>query len=127
MLHTVAFTCYYNFKKKGIENIMNTIGKQLKTLRQSQKMTQQHVADRVGITRATLSNYEIDRRTPDLNTLRKLAECYGVSLDYFGFAPADEVLEVLARAKDVFENDKISEERKRELHDELMKLYLQLK
>lgn len=104
-----------------------TIGQHLKTLRQSQKMTQQHVAEKVGITRATLSNYEIDRRTPDLKTLRKLAECFGVGLDYFGFAPADEVIELLARAKNVFESDRISEERKRELHDELMKLYLHLK
>lgn len=106
---------------------MNSIGKQLKTLRKSQKMTQQAVADRVGITRATLSNYEIDRRTPDLKTLRNLAECFGVSLDYFGVAPADEILDLLARAKDVFDNDRISDERKRELHDELIKLYLQLK
>lgn len=106
---------------------MNTIGKQLKTLRKSQRMTQQAVADKVGITRATLSNYEIDRRTPDLKTLRKLAECYGVSLDFFGFVPADEVLELLARAKNVFENEHISDERKRELHDELIKLYLHLK
>ena len=88
-------------------------------------MTQQYVADRVGITRATLSNYEIDRRTPDLKTLRKLAECYGVGLDYFGVATADEVLELLARAKEVFESD-ISEERKKAIHDELLKLYLKL-
>lgn len=106
---------------------MNTIGKQLKTLRKSQKKTQQAVADKVGITRATLSNYEIDRRTPDLKTLRKLAECYGVGLDYFGIATADEVLELLARAKEVFESDKVSDERKREIHDELMKIYLRLK
>lgn len=106
---------------------MNTIGKQLKTLRKSQKMTQQAVADKVGITRATLSNYEIDRRTPDLKTLRKLAECFGVGLDYFGVAPADEVLDLLARAKDVFENDRISDERKNELFEELMRLKLNLK
>ena len=112
---------------KGIKNYMNTIGKQLKTLRKSQKMTQQAVADRVGITRATLSNYEIDRRTPDLKTLRKLAECFGVNLDYFGIAPADEVLDLLARAKDVFENDNISDERKNELFDEIMRLKLALK
>ena len=89
-------------------------------------MTQQYVADKVGITRATLSNYEIDRRTPDLKTLRKLAECYGVSLDYFGIATVDEVLELLARAKEIFESD-ISIDKKRALHDELMKLYLQIK
>lgn len=104
----------------------NTIGQQLKALRKSQRKTQQVVADQVGITRATLSNYEIDRRTPDLKTLRKLAECYGVGLDYFGIATADEVLELLARAKEVFASDEISEERKRKIHDELMKLYLQL-
>ena len=85
----------------GSDKFMNSIGQQLKTLRKSQKMTQQAVADKVGITRATLSNYEIDRRTPDLKTLRKLAECYGVGLDYFGIATADEVLELLARAKEV--------------------------
>ena len=89
-------------------------------------MTQQYVADKVGITRATLSNYEINRRTPDLRTLQKLADCFGVGLDYFGIATVDEVLELLARAKEVFENENISEERKREIHDELMKLYLKL-
>ena len=105
----------------------NTIGYKLKTLRKGQKMTQQYVADRVGVTRATLSNYEINRRTPDLKTLRNLAEVYGVGLDYFGIATADEVLELLARAKEVFESDTVSDERKREIHDELMKLYLQIK
>ena len=106
---------------------MNTIGKQLKSLRKSQKMTQQSVADKVGITRATLSNYEIDRRTPDLKTLRKLAECYGVGLDYFGISTADEVLELLARAKEVFESDQISKERKNELFDAIMRLKLNIK
>ncbi len=106
---------------------MKSIGNQLKTLRKGQKMTQQFVADKVGITRATLSNYEIDRRTPDLKTLRKLAECYGVNLDYFGIAPADEALDLLARAKDVFENENISTERKNEIFDEIMRLKLSLK
>lgn len=106
---------------------MTKIGQQLKNLRKSQKMTQQSVADKVGITRATLSNYEIDRRTPDLKTLRKLAECFNVSLDFFGVVPADEVLELLARAKEVFESDNISEERKNELFDAIMRLKLNMK
>ena len=106
---------------------MNDIGYQLKALRKSQRMTQQAVADKVGITRATLSNYEISRRTPDLKTLRKLAECFGVSLDYFGVAPADDILDLLARAKDVFENPNINDERKNELFDEIMRLKLSLK
>ena len=104
----------------------NTIGDKLKTLRKGQKMTQQYVADKVGITRATLSNYEINRRTPDLKTLQKLAGCYGVGLDYFGIATADEVLDLLARAKEVFESDNVSKATKEKIHKELMKLYLQL-
>lgn len=104
-----------------------TIGQRLRTLRKSQKLTQQAVADRVGITRATLSNYEIDRRTPDLKTLRKLAERFGVGLDYFGVVPADEVLDLLARAKEVFESEQISDERKNELFDEIMRLKLNTK
>lgn len=104
-----------------------TIGQRLRTLRKSQKLTQQAVADRVGITRATLSNYEIDRRTPDLKTLRKLAESFGVGLDYFGVVPADEVLDLLARAKEVFESEQISDERKNELFDEIMRLKLNTK
>lgn len=107
--------------------VNNSIGQKLKTLRQSQKMTQQAVADKVGITRATLSNYEINRRVPDLRTLQKLSDCFGVSLDYFGVAQADEVLEVLARAKEVFENENISNERKNELFDAIMRLKLNIK
>ena len=94
-------------------------------LRKSQKQSQQIVADAVGITRSTLSNYEIGRRVPDLRTLQKLAAHFGCNLDYFGITTADEVLELLARAKEVFESD-IDEARKREIHDELMKLYLRL-
>ena len=104
-----------------------SIGAKLKTLRQSQKLTQQVVSDGVGITRATLSNYEINRRIPDLRTLQKLADFFGCSLDYFGIATADEVLELLARAKEVFESDAVSKERKEELFNEILRLKLNIK
>lgn len=103
-----------------------TIGSKLKALRKSQRKSQQVVADAVGITRSTLSNYEIDRRQPDLKTLRKLAEHFGVGLDYFDIVPADEVLDLLARAKEIFESDNISEERKNELFDAIMRLKLNM-
>ena len=60
----------------------NSIGAKLKTLRKSQRMTQQTVADGVGVTRSTLSNYEIGRRTPYLKNLQKLAVFFNVGLDY---------------------------------------------
>lgn len=104
-----------------------SIGKKLKTLRKSQRLTQQAVADKIGITRATISNYEIDRRTPNLRDLQKIADFFGVGLDYFGISAADEVRDVLARAKEVFENEQVSKEKKDELYKELMRLYLNIK
>ena len=105
----------------------SSIGAKLKTLRKSQRLTQQAVADNVGITRATISNYEIGRRTPHLKDLQKLAAFYNVGLDYFGISTADEVLELLARAKEVFESDIVEKETKEELYKEIMKLYLNIK
>ena len=105
----------------------NSIGAKLKTLRKSQRMTQQTVADGVGITRSTLSNYEIGRRTPQLKDLQKLAAFFNVGLDYFGISTANEVLELLARAKEVFESDLIEKGTKEELYKEFMKLYLNIK
>lgn len=104
-----------------------SIGAKLKTLRKSQRLTQQAVADKIGITRATLGNYEINRRVPDLRTLQKLADAFNVGLDYFGVATADEVLDLLARAKEVFESESVSKERKEELFNEIMKLKLNIK
>lgn len=96
------------------------IGSKLKTLRKSKKLTQQDVADKLDISRATLSNYEIGRRTPNLKDLQRISEFFGVGLDYFGVATADEVLELVARAKDVFASDEISTERKEELFREFI-------
>lgn len=103
-----------------------TIADKLKALRKAKGYTQQDVADAVGISRATIGGYEIGRRHPRIPDLQTLAKFYGVGLDYFGIASADEVFELLARAKDVFASEKIGKEEKDELYKELMRLYLQL-
>ncbi len=54
----------------------------LKTLRKELKKTQQDIADYLGITRSAYTAYEIDRRSPDHETLSKLANLYNVSIDY---------------------------------------------
>ena len=105
---------------------MDTIGKKLKILRKERRMTQQEVADKLGIKRATISNYEIGRRAPHLSELHRIAEFYGVGLDYFGVAQTADVLDLIARAKKVFENDQIPTDKKENVYRELMKLYLNL-
>ena len=103
------------------------IGSKLKHLRKSRKLTQQEVADKVDIKRSTISNYEIGRRTPHLKDLQKMAKAFGVGLEYFEISQKDEAFDVLARAKEVFESNDISEEVKEDLYREFMKMYLHLK
>lgn len=55
--------------------------KHLKELRQSKGVSQQVVADYLEITRQAYSNYENGNRAPDTETLLKLGEYFGVSVD----------------------------------------------
>lgn len=103
------------------------IGKKLQQLRKGRQLTQQQLAEKMGVTRATVSNYEVGRRTPHLSELKRFAEFYGVGLDYFGLASTDELFDLLSRAKSVFESDSVSKETKDELHLQLMQLYLSIK
>ncbi len=104
-----------------------TIGSKIKNLRKSRKMTQEDFAARIGVSRSTLSCYEIGQRTPSLKTLSDIAEIFGIGLDYFGLTPKDEAFDLLARAKEVFENTKVPQEAKEELYQEFMRLYLKMK
>ena len=102
------------------------IGKKLKQLRKSKGLTQEQVAEKVDITRSTISNYEIGRRTPHLKDLSALAAVFGVGLDYFGISPKDEAFDLIARAKEIFESADVPRRTKEELYREMMILYLQL-
>lgn len=105
---------------------MEDIGRKLKTLRKGKKLTQKDVADRLGLVRATVSNYEVGKRTPHLSLLKRFAEFYGVTLDYFGVSTNDEIFELISRAREVFNNEDISSQTKEDLYKEFMRLYLNL-
>lgn len=102
------------------------IGKKLKQLRKSKGLTQEQVAEKVDITRSTISNYEIGRRTPHLKDLSALASVFGVGLDYFGITAKDEAFELIQRAREIFESSEVPRETKESLYREMMKLYLDL-
>lgn len=105
----------------------NEIGAKLKTLRKSRKLTQEEFAQMIGVSRSTLSCYEINQRTPSMKTLQAIAESCGVGLDYFGISAKDEAFDLLARGKIVFESKMIPRETKEEIYMEFMKLYLKMK
>lgn len=54
----------------------------LKLLRKSKGYTQIAVQMKTGIEQALLSKYETGERTPPTETLVRLADFYGVSIDY---------------------------------------------
>lgn len=106
--------------------MVNDIGSKLKTLRKGRKLTQHELAEKLGVTRCTISNYEVGRRSPHISELKRFAEFYGVDLSYFGVATKDEIFDLLSRAKEVFSSESIPNGKKHEVYKELMKLYLAL-
>lgn len=53
-----------------------------KELRELKKLTQSQLAKDLHIGRASVSNYELGTRTPDVDILIKIADYFGVSTDY---------------------------------------------
>ena len=54
----------------------------LKELRLSSKKTQQEVAEYLNISQVTYGRYELGKNEPNIETLKKIADFYNVSLDY---------------------------------------------
>lgn len=61
----------------------------LKVARELKRMTQEEAAKRIGVSTDTLGNYERGKSYPDIPTLRKIEEVYGVSYDRLIFLPLD--------------------------------------
>lgn len=58
-----------------------TIHENLKELRLARNMTQEQVAEKLNVTRQTVSSYESGRNRPDIDTLVRLSKVYGTDLD----------------------------------------------
>jgi putative transcriptional regulator len=64
------------------------IRNQIRELRAAREMTQQDLADRVGVTRQTIIAMEQDKYSPSLETAFKVALALGVTLERcFQFDP----------------------------------------
>ena len=59
-----------------------TTGKLIKELRNSKNLTQAEFAKIFKISNGTIAMWETDKRQPDSDTLKKLADYFGVSVDY---------------------------------------------
>ncbi|MDI6871197.1 MAG: LexA family transcriptional regulator [Bacillota bacterium] len=61
---------------------MSVLGKRLKELREGRQLLQKELADALGISRNTLASWETGHRTPEMSAVQRLADYFGVSLDY---------------------------------------------
>jgi transcriptional regulator with XRE-family HTH domain len=110
---------------KGGVIVNENIGAKLKTLRKGRGLTQAELAYRMNWTRATISNYESNRRVPKLQQLTALCHFFGVSMDYWGIETENESFELLARARSILCNQAIPKEERERVYREIMKMYLE--
>ncbi|MBO4293317.1 MAG: Fic family protein [Clostridia bacterium] len=57
------------------------LGDKIKSYRESKKMTQNEVADIIGVSSATISKYEKGTLEPNIESLKKLSELFEISVD----------------------------------------------
>lgn len=59
-----------------------TFGEKIQKLRKQQGLSQEALAEKVTVTRQTISKWELDQSTPDLEFIARLSSIFGVSADY---------------------------------------------
>ena len=57
------------------------LGKKLINLRKQEKMTQEKFAEFIGVTRQTISNWELNITKPDLTQIEKISKLFHISID----------------------------------------------
>lgn len=58
-----------------------TFGQRISRLRKEKELTQNDIADKVGVTAQAVSKWENDQATPDIDILVKLSDIFDISLD----------------------------------------------
>lgn len=120
-----------------IQNSIDTkeIGERIKKLRKSRSLTQDELGVILGdkttgkpLSRSQVSNLETGRRNLNIHQIKVLADYFNVSIQTLGFVSNEvETVDLLQRARMIFENESVSMEDKQELYEEVMKLYLEAK
>ena len=57
-------------------------GERLKYLRINDGLTQEELGKKLGVTKMVVSNWELNKGTPNYDMLKKIADIFGVSIDY---------------------------------------------
>ena len=70
------------------------LSQRIRELRKLRLMSQVELADKLGVTKQSISNWENDNIQPSIDMLVKIADYFGVSTDYLLGKDSSEVLDV---------------------------------
>lgn len=74
--------------EKGESQMIEDFADKLKALRKKKKVTQKQVSTQLNISKSSISGYETNAKTPNIELLRSLACYYNISTDYLlGLSP----------------------------------------
>jgi transcriptional regulator with XRE-family HTH domain len=62
-------------------NVKMKFSSKLENLRKSKNMSQEELAQKLNVTRQTISKWELDQTVPDMNKLIEISKLFGLSLD----------------------------------------------
>ena len=84
-----------------------TLGKRISALRKAKKMTQDQLADQLGVTAQAVSKWENDQSFPDITMLPRLAEIFGCTTDeLLGIGQSQKVYEAeVVTGEDITKED----------------------
>lgn len=111
------------------------IGERVRQLRKAKNITQDELGKILGdkvsgkpLSRGQVSNLETGKRNFNIHQIKILADYFNVSLKTLGFETDEiETVDLLERAKLIFENKNVSMEEKQDLYESIMKLYISAK
>lgn len=81
-----------------------TMGEKIASLRKAAGMTQQQLADRMGVTDKAVSKWERNLSCPDIESIPLLAEIFGISADELintkatGISEKDKIIDIVFKA-----------------------------
>lgn len=79
---------------------MKSIGETISSLRKAKGMTQNELAEKMNVTDKAVSKWERDLSCPDVNTISKLADVLGVSVEEL--LKAKKLEDTNSKVKDIF-------------------------
>lgn len=101
-------------------------GKLIYYLRRQRGLSQNDLAIAFDVTRGTISNWEIGRRTPSVKQFIDIADFFGVSLDLFvNHSSASLRREILIQIDAFFSDPDITEKEKERLNVDIKNLYFE--